>query len=349
MRQETEIRVLIIYTGGTIGMIENNQTGALENFGLEKFRALIPELDNMGYNVDIIAFAPPIDSSDMSPYEWVEIARLITRYYYKYDGFVVLHGTDTMAYTASALSFMLRNLQKPVILTGSQLPIGKLRTDGKENLLTSVEIAAAKTEEGEAMVPEVCVYFDSELLRGNRTTKINSEGFNAFRSYNYPVLAKAGIKIKYQRHAILKRDKKLPFCPTFSLNKQVMALTIFPGIMQEYVETLLTMKNMKALMIKTYGAGNAPQQYWLIDVLRKLTDRGVIIVNNTQCNKGGVEMSLYKTGQQLLGAGVINGHDSTTEATITKLMVLLGENSQRSAVVRKMNEDLCGEVSILQK
>ena len=225
--------ILIIYTGGTIGMIENPVTGALENFGFDRFKEMVPEVNRMGYCVKDFSFNPPIDSSDMDPQNWIEIAKVITKFYHKFDGFVVLHGTDTMAYTASALSFMLENLSKPVIITGSQLPIGQLRTDGKENLLTSIEIAAAKNPDGTAVVPEVCIYFDSRLMRGNRTTKINADGFNAFRSFNYPSLAHAGIDIKFEPRLIMQRDFSRPLKPHYLMDNHVMILTIFPGIRKD--------------------------------------------------------------------------------------------------------------------
>ncbi|MBR6481654.1 MAG: asparaginase, partial [Bacteroidaceae bacterium] len=228
--------ILIIYTGGTIGMIENPETGALENFDLEQFRRQVPELKRFNYNIDALAFGPPIDSSDMEPSYWVKMVRLIADNYHQYDGFVLLHGTDTMAYTASALSFMLENLSKPVIITGSQLPIGQLRTDGKENLLSSIEIAAAKDANGRPMVPEVCIYFDNQLLRGTRTTKINSEGFNAFRSHNLPALAQAGIHIFYETHLIRRPTPEAKFKPHFLMDDNVVILTLFPGIRKEVVD-----------------------------------------------------------------------------------------------------------------
>ncbi|MCG2647576.1 type I asparaginase [Alloprevotella tannerae] len=346
MKTTERSSILIIYTGGTIGMIENPETGALENFGIEKFRSFVPELKHLKYRIDVLTFTPPIDSSDMNPTHWTEIANIISKNYLRYDGFVILHGTDTMAYTASALSFMLENIGKPVIITGSQLPIGQLRTDGKENFLTSVEIAAAKTADGEPCVPEVCIFFDSLLMRGNRTTKINSEGFNAFRSYNFPPLAHAGITIKYDTRLILRPDKQKPFTPHFKLDDHVIVLTIFPGIRQDYVERLLDFEGLKAVVLKTYGSGNAPLRPWLVNLLRKLSEEGIIIVNITQCPKGAVEMKRYETGLQLLQVGVSNGYDATLECTITKLMYLLGEGFSRKEIVRWMNTDIAGEISI---
>lgn len=258
--------ILIIYTGGTIGMIENPETGALENFDFEQFKHYVPEFKQFNYHIDALAFDPPIDSSDMEPRYWIKMAHIIADHYESYDGFVLLHGTDTMAYTASALSFMLENLGKPVIITGSQLPIGQLRTDGKENLLTSIEIAAARDQMGRPMVPEVCIFFESRLMRGNRTTKINSEGFNAFRSFNLPSLAHAGIHIKYESHLIRHPQPDATFHPHFLLDNNVMILTIFPGIRKEVVDTMLNVPGLRAVVMKTFGAGNAPQRHGLLIV-----------------------------------------------------------------------------------
>ncbi|MBR1733529.1 MAG: type I asparaginase [Alloprevotella sp.] len=337
--------ILILYTGGTIGMVENPETGALENFGLARFRQFLPELRQFDYEIAFRAMDPPIDSSDMEPKHWVEIAEIISTHYDSFDGFVILHGTDTMAYTASALSFMLENLAKPVIITGSQLPIGKLRTDGKENILTSIEIAAARNDDGEAMVPEVCIYFDSRLMRGNRTTKVNAEGFNAFRSFNYPSLAHAGISIKYEPRLVRRPDPAKPFKPHLHIDDRVILLTLFPGIRREYVETVLNMDDLRAVVLKTYGSGNAPQKPWLTPLLQQLNERGVIVVNNTQCYKGAVEMHRYETGLQLLQAGVCNGYDSTIESSVTKLMLLLGEGFEADTIRRLMTTDVAGEIS----
>ena len=340
------LTILIIYTGGTIGMIENPQTGALENFDLEHFQRNVPELNRFNYEIDAQTFNPPIDSSDMEPKYWIKLARLISEQYDRYDGFVVLHGTDTMAYTASALSFMLENLGKPVIITGSQLPIGQLRTDGKENLLTSIEIAAARDADGTPIVPEVCIFFENQLMRGNRTTKINAEGFNAFRSYNCPPLAHAGIHIKYDRHLIRRPDPTRPFRPHFLIDNHVIILTLFPGIRKEYVEAVCRLEGVRGIILKTFGAGNAPQKPWLIQILRELVDRGVIIVNITQCSQGAVEMQRYGTGLQLLQAGVINGHDSTVEGMVTKIMFLLGHNYKGEELTRLMSESIAGEITV---
>lgn len=338
--------ILIIYTGGTIGMIENPETGALENFDFEQFRHHVPELKRFNLQIDALAFESPIDSSDMEPRYWIKMARIIAEHYENYDGFVLLHGTDTMAFTASALSFMLENLTKPVIVTGSQLPIGQLRTDGKENLLTSIEIAAARNAEGKPMVPEVCIFFESKLMRGNRTTKINAEGFNAFRSFNFAPLAHAGIHIKYDEHLIHQPEHDKPFKPHFLLDNNVLILTLFPGIRKEVIDTCFAVNGLRAVILKTYGSGNAPQKPWFLERIRQLIARDVIVVNITQCYKGTVEMHRYETGLQLLQAGVINGYDSTVEAVITKLMFLLGHSQSTKEVIEKMNTSIAGEITI---
>ena len=338
--------ILIIYTGGTIGMIENPETGALENFDFEQFRHHVPELKRFNFQIDALAFESPIDSSDMEPRYWIKMARIIAEHYESYDGFVLLHGTDTMAFTASALSFMLENLAKPVIVTGSQLPIGQLRTDGKDNLLTSIEIAAARNAEGKPMVPEVCIFFESKLMRGNRTTKINAEGFNAFRSFNFAPLAHAGIHIKYDEHLIHQPKHAKPFKPHFLLDNNVLILTLFPGIRKEVVDTCFAVNGLRAVILKTYGSGNAPQKPWFLERIRQLIARDVIVVNITQCYKGTVEMHRYETGLQLLQAGVINGYDSTVEAVITKLMFLLGHSQSTKEIIEKMNTSIAGEITI---
>lgn len=338
--------ILLIYTGGTIGMIENPETGALLNYDFEQFRHYVPELKRFRMQIHSHTFNPPIDSSDMEPAHWVKIAQVISRSYDAYDGFVVLHGTDTMAFTASALSFMLENLGKPVIITGAQLPIGKLRTDGKENLLTSIEIAAARNSAGQPMVPEVCIFFESKLMRGNRTTKINAEGFNAFRSFNFPPLAEAGIEIKYDSHLIRRPASNAPFRPHYSLETGIFILTLFPGIQKEYVDAVLGMKNLRALIIKTYGSGNAPQKSWLFEKLSELDRRGVILVNITQCSQGTVEMRRYETGRVLLQAGAVNGYDGTLESTVSKLMFLLGQGYPKEKVLMLLNTNIAGEITI---
>jgi len=338
--------VLLIYTGGTIGMIENPETGALENFNFDHLMSHVPELKRFNYRIASYQFDPPIDSSDMEPDLWIKLVKIINYNYDYYDGFVILHGTDTMSYTASALSFMLENLSKPIILTGSQLPIGMLRTDGKENLITSIEIAAAKNEEGNAIVPEVCIFFENHLLRGNRTTKINAENFNAFQSFNYPPLAVAGIHIKYNTSLVRHPDISKPFKPHYVLDPNVVVLTLFPGIQKVIVASLLKVKGLKAVVLKTYGSGNAPQLEWLIEELYEAQKRGIIIINITQCSSGSVEMKRYEAGMHLLQTGVICGYDSTMESALTKLMFLLGHQLNFQEIQKAMLSDLAGEITI---
>ena len=330
--------VLLIYTGGTIGMIENPETGALEAFNFDQLQENVPELKRFNYRISSYQFNPPIDSSDMEPTLWAKLVKIIHYNYNNFDGFVILHGTDTMAYTASALSFMLENLSKPVILTGSQLPIGVLRTDGKENLITSIEIAAAKHPDGTAIVPEVCIFFENHLLRGNRTTKIN-----AFRSYNYPTLATAGIHIKYDYDRIRKADPKTPMHPHYVFDTNVVILTIFPGIQENIVKTVLNTPGLRAVVLKTYGSGNAPQKPWFIQLLKEATQRGIVIVNISQCSTGMVEMARYETGLHLLDAGVISGYDATVESVLTKLMFLLGHGLSPREVRNEMSRSIAGE------
>lgn len=335
--------VLLIYTGGTIGMIENPETGALEAFNFDQLQENVPELKRFNYRISSYQFNPPIDSSDMEPTLWAKLVKIIHYNYNNFDGFVILHGTDTMAYTASALSFMLENLSKPVILTGSQLPIGVLRTDGKENLITSIEIAAAKHPDGTAIVPEVCIFFENHLLRGNRTTKINAENFNAFRSYNYPTLATAGIHIKYDYDRIRKADPKTPMHPHYVFDTNVVILTIFPDIQENIVKTVLNTPGLRAVVLKTYGSGNAPQKPWFIQLLKEATQRGIVIVNISQCSTGMVEMARYETGLHLLDAGVISGYDATVESVLTKLMFLLGHGLSPREVRNEMSRSIAGE------
>ena len=337
--------VLIIYTGGTIGMVENSKTGSLEPFNFHHLLDKVPELRQLGFSISTVQFEPPIDSSEIEPDSWVKLVHIIADNYDLFDGFVVLHGTDTMAYTASALSFMLENLNKPVILTGSQLPIGMLRTDGKENLITAIEIAAAKNPDGTAIVPEVCIFFENHLMRGNRTTKINAENFNAFRSFNYPPLARVGIHIKYEPNLIRKPDLTKPLKPHYLFDTNVVILTLFPGIQEGIVSALLHVPELKAVVLKTFGSGNAPQKEWFIRELKDATDRGIIIVNITQCASGAVEMERYGTGIQLLQAGVISGYDSTPECAVTKLMFLLGHGLDNKEIRYKMNSCLIGEIT----
>ncbi len=337
--------ILLIYTGGTIGMIENPETGVLESFNFQHLKDNMPELKKLGYGVSTIQFDPPLDSSEMGPQSWMKLVKIISDNYQSFDGFVILHGTDTMSFTASALSFMLENLSKPVILTGSQLPIGMLRTDGKENLITAIEIAAAK-ENGIPVVPEVCIFFENDLLRGNRTSKINADNFNAFRSYNYPSLAHAGIYIKYDTQQIYHSVSRKPLKPHYLLDENIAILKLFPGISPHVVESILNIPDLKGVVMETFGSGNAPSFDWFLEMLKKAVDRGIVIVNITQCKTGNVEMHRYETGHKLLNAGVISGYDSTTESAVTKLMFLFGHGLSAEEVKDHMNCSLIGEISI---
>lgn len=336
-------RILIIYTGGTIGMIQNHQTGSLQPFNFDKIWDEFPELKRFSHQLDTIAFEPAIDSSDITIEVWQKIAETILKNYRDYDGFVVLHGTDTMSYSASALSFMLENLQKPVIFTGSQLPIGMLRTDGKENLITAIEIAAAH-KDGKALVPEVAILFEDKLLRGNRTTKHNSEDFDAFHSYNYRALANIGIHIKYHHHRI-RQASNAPFAIKTAMNTNVCILKLFPSIQQQIVESVLAIPDLQAVVLETYGAGNAMTASWFLDALEKAIQKGIHIVNISQCKAGSVDMSIYEAGRGLEKRGVIDGKDMTTEAALTKLMYLLGQKLSTDIVKKHCQCSLKGEIS----
>lgn len=336
-------RVLLIYTGGTIGMGRNPKTDALEPLDFNHLIENLPEFKSITTQVDVYQFTPAIDSSDMNPRLWAHIVRIIAEQYEKYDGFVVLHGTDTMAFTASALSYMLENLTKPVILTGSQLPISQLRTDGKENLVTSIEIASAYHQDGTPIVPEVCIYFSGKLLRGNRSTKMNADGFNAFDSFNYPHLADAGVSIVYHEEHILKPDYNKPMTPHFVMDPNVVVFTLFPGIQEGIVRHILDAPDLRSIVMRTYGSGNAPQKPWLMHLLKQATERGINIVNISQCAAGTVEMARYDNGYQLKNAGVISGYDSTVESAVTKLMHLQGHYTDWRIIRKMMNIPMRGE------
>jgi len=338
-----ERKILIIYTGGTIGMVIDPETNSLVPFDFENVSNHVPELRKFDFQVKSISFEPLVDSSDMNPEIWIQLVTMIEENYSEYDGFVVLHGTDTMAYTASALSFMLHNLQKPVILTGSQLPLGTIRTDGKENLITALEIAAAQKNR-QALVPEVCIYFKDKLFRGNRTTKYNAEHFHAFRSDNYPPLAEAGIHIKYNYPYIRYTTLNGTFKVTKKMDTGIALLKIFPGINRDVVRAVLGAPNIKAVVLETYGSGNAPTSKWFLDCIEEAIQKGVIILNVTQCLAGNVEMWRYETGVHMLDLGVISGHDLSTESAVTKLMFLLANTGSEEEIRTNLNKSLRGEI-----
>lgn len=327
-------------------MNRNPQTGALEPFKFEHLLSNVPELAQFSTHIATYQFTPPIDSSNMSPRLWIELTHIIADNYDKYDGFVILHGTDTMAFTASALSYMLENLTKPVILTGSQLPIGQLRTDGKENLITSIEIASVKHPDGRAIMPEVGIYFNGHLMRGNRTTKQSADNFNAFESFNYPHLADAGVNISYREDLILKPDYSKPMTPHFRLDNNVIVFTIFPGIREDLVRHVIATPNLRSIVMRTFGSGNAPQSPWLIKALKEASANGKTIINISQCMAGSVEMGRYDTGYQLKSAGVISGHDSTVESAVTKLMYLQARFSDPEKIRHYLNRNIRGEMCV---
>ena len=339
-------KVLIIYTGGTIGMNRNPATGALEPFDFEHLLQRVPELEQTDAEIDTYQFCPPIDSSDMTPRLWTDLSHIISDRYNQYDGFVVLHGTDTMAYSASALSFMLENLEKPVIFTGSQLPIGMLRTDGKENLIDSLELAAATDADGHPCVSEVCIYFETELFRGNRTTKYSAEAFSAFRSPNYPVLAQVGAHIKYDRSALYRPAVwGKPLLLHTRLDTRVAVLKIFPGITEPLVRSVLSSEGLRAVVLETYGSGNAPSFPWFLKALSDFTSRGGVVVNITQCQTGNVDMGAYANGDTLRQVGVVCGGDMTTEAAVTKLYYLFSKGESTEKIREMMGKDIRGEIT----
>lgn len=338
--------ILLIYTGGTIGMKEDPTVQALKPFDFSQILAEVPELAKFACRIDSYTFDPLIDSSDVEPSLWISLVGIIESQYDNYDGFVILHGTDTMAYSASVLSFLIEGLTKPVIFTGSQLPIGVPRTDGKENLISSVEIAAAKDKDGHALVPEVCIYFDNILIRGNRATKINSDNFNAFRSENIPPLAEAGISIRYNNMIIRKPDS-WTLKPTFNkhLDTRVSILKMHPGITPDMVRHFLCSPETRAVIMETYGAGNAPSKEWFLSIVREAAGMGKILLNVTQCMAGSVNMDIYATGKTLKETGVMNGFDSTTESALGKLFYLMGLFEDNLLVKSMLELDLRGEIS----
>jgi L-asparaginase len=337
--------VLLIYTGGTIGMWADPRTGALRPMDLEHLEEQVPELERIAVRLGSVAFERPIDSSDMQPADWVRIARIIGEAYDRYDGFVVLHGSDTMAYTASALSFLLEGLAKPVILTGSQLPIGTIRTDAKENLITAIEIAAAKDERGWPVVPEVAVYFEYRLLRGNRTVKVHAERFEAFRSPNWPALAEAGVYLRYDRGAILPH-RTGGLTVHERLVDQVAVIRLFPGIRAEWVRHALALPGLRAALLTTFGSGNGPTDRAFLAALREARERGLHLLNATQCIGGRVEQGRYVTSQAFVELGVVPCGDMTVEATLAKTMFLLGRDQEPEAFAQRMAAPIAGELTL---
>ena len=338
-------RLLIIYTGGTIGMIENPATHTLQPFDFTHLIDNVPKVRKLNYEIDNISFNPPIDSSDMSPELWVQIATAIEQNYRAYDGFVVLHGTDTMAYTASALSFMLENLSKPVIITGSQLPIGEVRTDGEENLITALQIAASVNPAGAPTVQEVAMLFENYLWRGKTSTKMSADNFNAFKSNNYPPLAKIGLGIHFNSEALYRLVGHRPLRAHYNMDSSVMFIDLFPGLTEQTLRHQLNTPGIKGIVLKTYGAGNAPTGKWFTDAIRDAVDRGVVIVNVTQCVNGGVHKR-YHAGDTLAASGVVSGHDITAEAAITKMMYLFGLGLSPEDVRDHIGHSICGEITI---
>lgn len=334
--------IFIIYTGGTIGMVKD-ETGTFVPFDFELIKRNLPDLSRLDYKLTVHSFEPIIDSSNMKPEIWIEMAQIIKDNYASYDGFVILHGSDTMAFTASVLSFMLEGLQKPVILSGSQLPIGEIRTDARENMMTALEIASAK-QDGVSIIQEVCILFDNKLFRGNRSFKYNSAKFEAFRSPNYPVLVEAGIHLKYNTDALLNNIDK-EFILHTKLDNRVAVLKLFPGISAQTIKSVLD-SDVRSIVMETFGSGNTTTDSWFLDLLKGAIEQGKNILNISQCKVGSVELGRYETSQGLKAIGVLNGYDLTFEAAVTKLMYLQGELEDQKEVAYWAEKDIRGELTV---
>jgi L-asparaginase len=337
-------KVLLVYTGGTIGMVKDYETQSLKPFDFENLLKQIPELHLIDCEIGFTSFEIPIDSSDMSPNHWVDLAKIIEENYHQYDGFVILHGTDTMAYSASALSFMIEGLQKPIIFTGSQLPVGDLRTDAKENLITSIHFASLK-EKGQPKISEVCIYFEYKLFRANRTTKMSAENFDAFSSPDYQELGESGIHLVIHDHALRKEDPSIPFSINYDLDTNLGLMKIFPGMQRELIESILATPNMKALIIEAFGSGNVFSFDWFKDLLRQKSKEGLIFIINTQCAAGMVELGRYETSEIFKEINALSGHDLTTEASVCKTIHLLGQNLKIEKFKELYEANLRGELS----
>jgi L-asparaginase len=341
---ERKTKILLIYTGGTIGMVKDSQTGHLVPFDFKQILEQVPELSQFDLIIESVSFDHPIDSSNMSPKVWVDLVDIIEKNYFTYDGFVILHGSDTMAYTASALSFMIENLAKPIIITGSQLPIGVIRTDGKENLVTAIEIAASKNG-NLPVINEVAIYFEYRLYRGNRSHKNNAEQFEAFVSPNYPILAEAGVNISYN-NMVLQGASSKPVQFHKALDSSVVVLTLFPGITEDVVSGILAIKSIKSVILHTFGSGNAMMEEWFVNSLSKGIQNGIHIVNVTQCETGMVKQGHYQTSSALEKIGVVSGKDITLEAAIAKLMILLPQKLNHQAFKFAFETAIAGEISL---